>query len=124
MKVFRTSGMTIYDTFNQEPQKVEQKKARDEKNKKDSFKISDTAKVSKKVDDLFKINGQSTLSMDDLSSNERQEFVKTVANRLKDKFGQYKALDIKGHPELYDVVTHLGNNQSSGAIGLDGKLTN
>ena len=121
MKIFRTSGMTIYDTFDNDLKKVEKKKAREEKEGKDSFQISNTAKVFKKVDDLFNLNGPDKFSMEDLTADERKEFVKAVGTLLKDKYVGYEVLNIDGRPEMHDVVTRLGDQRTYGAKPYTGK---
>ncbi len=120
MKIFRTTGMTIYDTFDID-KKVEKKKAREEKSGKDTIQISNTAKVFKKVDDLFNLSGPEHLSMEDLSAEERREFVKAVATLLKDKYVGYEVLNINGRPEMHDVVLQLGDERTAHAKPYRGR---
>jgi len=84
----------------------------------DSASISNTAKVFNKVDDLFNLGKDGRIDIaeiDKMKPQEKEEFLKMVAARIKSGDMGYEVLEVNGKPEKHYIDMEIGDERIKGA---------
>jgi len=77
--------------------------------------ISNTSKIFNKLDSFLNLGRSESLSTDELSSEEREEFMSMLSTLLKEGVVGYEILEVDGQREKHFIVTQIGNERTYGA---------
>ena len=82
---------------------------------KDSAEISDTSKVFSQIDQFLNLGNPNRMDISNLNTSEKKEFLKSLAELLKNGIVGYEILNVKGRPEKHYIVTEIGDSRIKGA---------
>jgi hypothetical protein len=82
---------------------------------KDSFEISDTAKVYDRIDKFLNLGRPDRLDVSDLNDSEKKEFLKMLSDLIKRGIVGYEVLEVNGRPEKHFIVNQIGDERLYGA---------
>ncbi|MEW6653000.1 MAG: hypothetical protein AB1394_05960 [Bacteroidota bacterium] len=83
--------------------------------KKDSLEISNTARVYDKLDKFMNLGAGGRLELSELNSEEKKEFLKMLAELIKNGVIGYEVLEVNGKPEKHYLENQIGNERLKGA---------
>lgn len=90
----------------------------------DSAEISNTAKAFKKIDGFLNLGKPRSFTLDELSPEEKDEFISMLSKLLQKGIIGYEELEVDGKKEKHFIVTQIGNQRIKGAKLYDDKLKN
>jgi len=77
--------------------------------------VSLTSNVFKKVESFMNAGSSKDILLNDLSPDEKEQFLKILSALLKEGIIGYEILEVNGKPEKYFLVNQLGNSRLYGA---------
>lgn len=77
----------------------------------DSIEISNTAKVYDRLDKFLNLGKPDRLDISDLSESEKNDFLKMLAELIKQGIVGYEILEVNGKPEKHYVVNQIGDER-------------
>ena len=86
----------------------------DKEKKKDKLEISNTSKALDKVNDFLNLGKSDRTDISDLSPEEREEFLKMLADLLKSGIVGYEVRKVDGKPEKHFIVNQIGDRRLYG----------
>lgn len=90
----------------------------------DSAEISNTAKAFKKIDSFLNLGEPRSFSLEDLSPDEKEEFLTMLAKLLEKGIIGYEELEVDGKKEKHFIVTQIGDERLKGAKLYKDKINN
>lgn len=90
----------------------------------DSAEISNSAKAFKKIDSFLNLGEPRSFTLDEMSPEEKEEFLKMLSTLLQKGIVGYEELEVDGKREKHFIVTQIGNERIKGARLYDEKLKN
>lgn len=90
----------------------------------DSAEISNTAKSFRKIDSFLNLGKPRSFSLEELSPEEKEEFLSMLSSLLKKGIIGYEELEVDGKREKHFIVTQIGNERLKGARLYNDKLKN
>ena len=90
------------------------KKIENKKEKKDKIEISNTSKAFDKLNDFMNLGKPGRMDISDLSTEEREEFLKMLADMLKNGIIGYEIREVDGKPEKHFIVNQIGDKRLYG----------
>ncbi len=82
--------------------------------KKDRIEISNTSKVFDKVNNFLNLGKPDRLNTDDLTPEEKEEYVKMIATLIQKGIIGYEIREVNGKPEKHYIVNQIGNQRLYG----------
>lgn len=105
----------LKEYFQKEKKKNSSKKSEDSGLLSDSTSISNTSKVMGKVDSILNLSGSDRLAIDDLSPEEKEEFLAIIGELLQEGIVGYEVLEgDDGGPEKHFIVNRIGDRRNYG----------
>lgn len=101
----------VYDSKNTKPGK-NTPDVKDEK--KDKIEISNTSKAFDRLNDFMNLGKPGRMDISDLSPEEREEFLKMLADLLKNGIVGYEVREVDGKPEKHFIVNEIGDERLYG----------
>jgi len=80
-----------------------------------NLNISSTAKAMNKVESFLNLGTNERMDMDDLSPEERDQFLSMLSKLLKQGVVGYEVIEVDGEPEKHFIVNQIGNDRLEGA---------
>jgi len=77
----------------------------------DSIEISNTSKAFAKIDSFLNLGKSDRLDTDDLNEEEKKEFLKMLADLIKEGIVGYEVLEVNGKPERHYIVNQIGDER-------------
>ena len=90
----------------------------------DSVEISNTAKAFEKIDSFMNLGQPRSFTLDELSEEEKEEFLQMLAKLIEKGIIGYEELEVDGKKEKHFIVTQIGNDRLKGAKLYNDKLHN
>ena len=94
--------------------KIQLKKNDEKQAAKDKIEISNTSKAFDKLNDFMNLGKPGRMDISDLSSEEREEFLKMLSDLLKNGIIGYEVREVDGKPEKHFIVNQIGDKRLYG----------
>lgn len=104
-------SLLIYDNENYKTGKSGFNKKEE---RKDKIEISNTSKAFDKLNDFMNLGKPGRMDISDLSPEEREEFLKMLADILKQGIIGYEIREVDGKPEKHFIVNQIGDERLYG----------
>lgn len=77
--------------------------------------VSISSKVFKKVESFMNAGSTKDILLDDLTPDEKSQFLKVLSGLLKEGIVGYEILEVNGKPEKHFLVNQIGDSRLYGA---------